>query len=236
MRVQVRTLGVWWASDADEIHLGINRVLLRYNYPQPEIFTYNPAVSDPQPPIYMYNNNYQLLNDNGNYSIVNLSSGTGLPFFTFNNDNILNIYIRQLPDQNYQLNSESNIKQLYKLGIKFLQRNLNSGAKQEFVVTHQKNVNEIETVYFGERYSNKNTNQIQRVFDKQVLDFLIGYSTNANSSPPTSNNPTGSTASSSFSLKIDQGANFRNYTYYELDFFGLAKQGNNWAGNRMNKI
>lgn len=117
-----------------------------------------------------------------------------------------------------------------------MQSNLNSGAKKEFVVTHQKNVNEIETVYFGERYSSNNTNQIQREFDGQVLDFLIGYSTNANASPPTSLNPTGSTASSSFSIERRQGADFKNYTYYELDFFGVARQGTNWAGNRMNKI
>ncbi|MEO8240099.1 MAG: hypothetical protein ABI793_05415 [Flavobacterium sp.] len=236
VRTQVKTLGIWWASDADEIHLGINKVLLKYNYKAPQIETYNPSTSNPLPPIYMYNNNYQLLSDNGNFSMVNMSSGTGLPFFTFNSDNILNIYIRQLPDPNYQINSESNIKQLYKLGINFLKQNFNSGAKQDFVVTNQKSDTEIEVVYFGERYKKTNTNKIEKKFDGQFLDFLVGYSSNMNSSAPSSNNPDGSTASNNFSLKIEKGANFRDYTSYELDFYGLGRRGNTWSGSRVNKF
>jgi hypothetical protein len=90
--------------------------------------------------------------------------------------------------------------------------------------------------YFGERYKNINTNIIERKFDGQILEFLIGYSSNLNSSAPSSLNPSGSDASSNFSLKIQEGAAFKKYTYYELDFFGLARRGNTWSGNRMNKI
>jgi hypothetical protein len=146
------------------------------------------------------------------------------------------VHIRQLPNPNYQLNNESNIKQLYQLGINFLQKQYNSTLNKDFVVTYQKNTNEIEVVYFGEKYKQTNTNQIFRKFDDQYLDFLIGYSSNLNSSTPSSNNPQGINASSSFSLKVEKGASYRNYTYYELDFYGLGRMGSTWSGNRVIKV
>lgn len=235
-RVQVKRFGIWFKSEADELHLGINRVLLKYNYPDPKINTYNPFTTESLPPIYMYNNYYQVLGDGNNFKLVNITSGTGLPFFKFNNNNILNIYIRQLPNPYYQINSESNIKQLYNLGINFLKKAINSDPKKEFVITHQKNANEIEVLYFGERYKALNTNKIERKFDSQILEFLITYSNNLNYSTPTSVNPTGATGSNSFSLKIAKGQSFRNYTYYELDFYALGRRRDIWSGNRMNKI
>ena len=40
-KTQKRTLRVWWASKSDEIHLGINTILLKYNFPQPQINSYS---------------------------------------------------------------------------------------------------------------------------------------------------------------------------------------------------
>ncbi|OXA80302.1 hypothetical protein SAMN05444397_10257 [Flavobacterium aquidurense] len=230
-RVQVKTAGIWWASDADELYLGINKVYLKYNYPDPKINTNNPFSSDPLPPLYMYNNEYKLLADDGNFRLVNISPGTNLPFFGFGSDNPLNIYIRQLPKPNYQINSESNIKELYKLGIKFLKSTFNSGAKNEFIITYQKNATEIEVVYFGEKYKKINDNQIQRKFDSQIFEFLVGVSYGSYTAP-TLDNPTGA-PKPSYSFKIEKGGTFRNYTYHELDIYALGRRGGTWSGTRM---
>ncbi|PCJ98823.1 MAG: hypothetical protein COA50_00870 [Flavobacteriaceae bacterium] len=37
-KTQRRRFGIWWKSNADEIHLGINKILLKYDVPAPEIF------------------------------------------------------------------------------------------------------------------------------------------------------------------------------------------------------
>jgi hypothetical protein len=159
--------------------------------------------------------------------------GPGLPFFGFGSDNPLNIYIRQLPNPNYQINSESNIKELYKLGIKFLQSNFNSGTKDEFIITHQKNATEIEVLYFGEKYKKTNNNQIYRKFDSQFFEFSIGVSI-GDYTTPTLDNPTGA-PKPSYSYKIEKGDNYRNYTYYELDIYALGRRGDTWSGTRMIK-
>lgn len=147
----------------------------------------------------MYNNQYKLLADDGNFKLVNISAGTNLPFFNFGSDNPLKIYIRQLPNPNYQINSESNIKELYKLGINFIQSNFNSGAKNEFIITHQKNATEIEVVYFGEKYKKINSNQIQRKFDSQFFEFSVGVSIGSYTAP-TLENPSGA-PKTSYSFK-----------------------------------
>lgn len=70
-----------------------------------------------------------------------------MPFFKFENNNILNIYF--LGD-NYNLTtedilSESNIKKLYEMGIKFLGSAMNNTSnKNEFAVTYQKGYNDID--------------------------------------------------------------------------------------------
>lgn len=37
---------------------------------------------------------------------------------------------------------------------------------------------------------------------------------------------------SGFDIKVADDY-FRNYTHYELDFFGMARRGTTWKGNRM---
>ncbi|WP_310595087.1 hypothetical protein [Flavobacterium sp.] len=225
VRTQVKTLWIWWASDADEIYLGINMVYLKFNFPQPKIESYNPFPDNTTytPNVYMYNNNYQMKNNSGYYSLVNLSGKPELPFFKFGNDNILNIYIRQLPNPNIQINSQDNIKQLYQLGLDYLGKSLNS--KKDFVVTHQKNQYEVEVIYFGEQYKSKNTNIVKRTFDSQTKEILISYTTDGSFQ----------TNLSSFSLKTSNSGNFRDYTDYKLDFYGLARMGSTWKGSRANK-
>ncbi len=71
-KTQRKRFWIWWASDSDEIHLGINRILLKYDFPQPQINSY----SHPQlfndtykAPIYIYNGNFKVRQNFGNYYV-----------------------------------------------------------------------------------------------------------------------------------------------------------------------
>lgn len=249
-KTQTKTLGIWWESNSDEIHMGINKILLKYNVPAPEIYKYkNPNIHSDfiksLSPVYMYNSYYYTKNESftsniGNTTFNNIWYTTTLkveknsiPFFDFEDADILNIYI---PLQNIsgKLNAldvnitvgntiltDSNIKNLYKAGFDFL-KSIGS-TKKNFVVTNQLNANEIELLYFGQRYKNTNTNILKdRIF--QDADFLVGYTKSLNGR-----------GSSQFSFDFSPVANVgsRNYTYYELDFYGLARRGSTWKGSRL---
>ena len=104
------------------------------------------------------------------------------------------------------------------MGIDFLKDKFNSGAKKEFAVTYQKNNNEIEVLYFGERYKSLNDNKIKKKFYSDV-SFVIGAAW-------------GESSGWSFNIKSADEF-FRDYTHYELDFYGMARRGSTWKGNRM---
>lgn len=151
-----------------------------------------------------------------------------IPFFDFGDDEILNIYIPKLfKSDEYNINlttqditSQSNIKQLYKMGIDFLKDNLNSGAigEKKFAITYQTTDEDIEVLYFEERYKKTNDNIIKKTFYKDV-SFEIGAAWGE---------------SSGWSYSIQPASEFfRNYTHYEIDFYGMAKRGNSWKGNRL---
>ncbi len=132
--------------------MGINKILLKYNYKQPNIT----SITHPQlfnntykEPLYLYDGSFKVRRNNENYYVdtqLNITQNN-LPFFNFGNEQILNIYIPNLPIiGDYDLNlttqditSQTNIKALYKMGIDFLKDKFNSGAKKEFAVTYQKN-------------------------------------------------------------------------------------------------
>lgn len=236
VKTQTKTLGIWWASDSDEIHLGINRVALRYNYPQPQVLKYIsgvPSTNTFRAPVYMYGGKFQVQSGMMNgieyyYSDVALDvTKNALPFFRLDDEPILNIYIPNLPIiDEYEFNfssgditSESNIKAAYKMGIDFIKSQVPSG-KKEFAVTYQKNSNEIETIYFGERFSNTNDHHIERKFYEDA-GFKIG-------------GVWGSGDGWSFSIEPVTEF-YRDYTSYDLDFYGVARRGSNWKGNRMVK-
>lgn len=152
-----------------------------------------------------------------------------IPFLDFDDDDILNIYIPRVPilgDININLTTgntiytESNIKALYAAGAKFLQSNISNNSNKKFVVTYQKSDSEIEVIYFADRFKATNTNKIKHKFYSD-LSFKIGYTELLDGS-----------GSSSFSVG-PSSAPFRDYTHYELDFYGMARKGSAWKGNRM---
>jgi hypothetical protein len=249
-KTQTRTLGVWWESNCDEIHMGINKILLKYKMPAPDIaIPFNPndinsAFYKSLNPIFLYNNYFYTRNESFTSTFMgttfnNLYYPTTLkvvknkiPFLDFQDTDILNIYI---PLQNIsgRLNaldinvtvgnsilSDSNIKSLYKAGFDFLK--LAGSTKKNFVVTNQLSETEVEVLYFGQRYSGKNTNILKdRIFED--ADFSIGFTI------PLAG------GSGGFSIDLSPVWNIgeRGYTHYELDFYGLARRGNTWKGNRL---
>lgn len=235
-KTQRKRFWIWWASKSDEIHLGINRILLKYDFPQPEINSYSHPELFPKKsnknPIYLWDSKFIVNYSNNSLNFVetqiDLPNGH-LPFFDFKKKNILNIYIPKLYKKGkYNLNlttddmlSQSNIKALYQMGIDFLKSSpiSNSGAlNTPFVVTYQRDYNNIEVLYFGERYKKNNDNYIKRKFYSNV-SFLIGAVWS-------------DSGGWSFNVKAPKSY-FRNYKHYDLDFYGMARRGGTWRGNRM---
>ena len=253
-KTQRKRFWIWWASKSDEIHLGINHIMLRYNFPQPQISSYSHPQLFPlnsyKNPIYLWDGNFNVNVSNSNFGTfvntqLNLPSGK-LPFFDFGNEQILNIYIPKVYKKGkYNLNlttqditSQSNIKALYKMGIDFLNspQVANSGAsKKTFAVTYQKDYNNIEVIYFSERYSKRNENYLKRRFYSDV-GFVIGWAWNDNPKPIKAPDGTviGTDYSGTGKFNVEVADDyFRDYTHYELDFYGMARRGSTWRGNRM---
>jgi len=236
-KTQRKRFWIWWASKSGEIHLGITRILLKYDFPQPQINSYSHPQLFPlnsyKNPIYLWDGKFKVNVSNSNFGIfvdtqLDLPNGK-LPFFNFGNNEILNIYIPKLYKKGkYNLNlttqditSQSNIKALYKMGLDFLKSSTitNSSNTKTFAVTYQKDYNNIEVLYFGERYKKTNDNKIKRKFYSDV-SFVIGATW-------------GDQGGWSFDGIKPANEFFRNYTHYELDFYGMARRGSTWRGNRM---
>ncbi|MGC6524951.1 MAG: hypothetical protein ACON30_01575 [Flavobacteriaceae bacterium] len=102
-KTQRKRFWIWWASKSDEIHLGINRILLKYDFPQPEINSYSHPELFPKKsnknPIYLWDGKFIVNYSNNSLNFVetqiDLPNGH-LPFFDFKKKNILNIYIPKL--------------------------------------------------------------------------------------------------------------------------------------------
>lgn len=124
----------------------------------------------------------------------------------------------------------------------------NSGTiPKNFSVIYQKDYNNIEVIYFGELYKKTNTNDLKRTLYNSGANFVIGYAWTDGPKDiytteyhPISGDPfqvivgTDYTFAGKFTIKpVDDF--FRDYTYYDLDFYAVGKRGNTWAGSRMIK-
>ena len=181
----------------------------------------------------MYNQTFNIkTNSLGGFSNIAINiTENNLPFFQFDDIDVLNIYIPNLPIINdYSINlttgdilSQSNIKQLYKMGIDFLKTKVNSN--KDFVISYQKTPTEIEVLYFGEQHHENDSNLIKKYFYKDV-GFLFGTTVKDYNSNPDKKYDT-----NFFFKPVDDY--FRNYIYYDLDFYGMGKRNGTWKGNRM---
>ncbi|QDH80978.1 hypothetical protein FKX85_18780 [Echinicola soli] len=234
-KTQRRRFGVWWASESDELHLGINRILLKYKFPEPKIKIKQPSSlfsTDFKAPLYLYGGRFKARESQINQGLyfvdvqIDVTENV-LPFFKIETSNILNIYIPNLPViDGYKLKltteditSKSNIKELYKMGTDFISSQINSGnPNQPFAVTYQKSDKEIETIYFDERYSVTNENKIKRIFYEDAsFQLFAGW---------------GSAKGWKYTVKPAENS-FIDYTHYEVDVYGLARRGNAWKGSRL---
>ena len=234
VKTQRKRFWIWWRFKSNEIHLGINKIVLKYNSPEPEINSYSHPelfTNYGKAPIYMYNNKfYTTYNKATNWIETSISTKKiGIPFFDYDDTNILNIYIPKLPllkkgidleiTTGNTIFTEKNIKKLYEWGYNFLKSK--AGSKKKFVVTHQKSDKEIEVIYFADRFKKYNDNKIKHRFYSGFsikLKFAYCFDCTTNK----------------FDYSVaDSGLKFRDYTHYELDFYGMARRGRKWRGNRM---
>ena len=239
-KTQRKRFWIWWASNSDEIRLGINRIVLKYHYPRPDLSSYthpNLFNNTYKAPVYLYNGTFKVKRETSPVygqswyvsTDITVTNNTSLPFFDFNNTEILNIYLPTLPIVgSYNLNlqsqdiySPSNIHALYQMGIDYLHDNFNSGSAnvpENFAVTYQKNMDEVIVIYFGKKYKDYNQNILKKRF-YQDASFQIKVAWGSDDG---------------FSWNVVPAPSlFRQYTYYNLDFYGMARRGSLWKGNRM---
>ncbi|RIY38147.1 hypothetical protein CKY20_00960 [Capnocytophaga canis] len=229
VRNQVRRLRVWWASDADELSLGINYIHLKYKIPTaPMPQAYVNFNTNPNPLTYMYKG--QIYFDNTSGSIINTlrTEKIELPFFKFNNREVLNIFIPNIPviggRVNYSLHtndilSQGNIAEIYKQGIKML-KSMAPEQKEFVAVKENKFQNEFDVVYFTERYQATNTNKIKKHISRDYGVFLglemVGKNSQGFSYSPIIGVPP-----------------LKSYSVIKVDFYGMARRGNQWKGARL---
>ncbi|CAM1352671.1 hypothetical protein [Tenacibaculum insulae] len=228
----------WWNNvDSDEIILGVNKIhAVLYDLPKPKIetLTLNEVFpnSNPREPIYIHNDSFKIEN-NGVFEPVSIKvlANKGVPYFKYNDDAILNIYVGEVlgytvdKEINYNVLSDSNIRAIYKLGVDYFKKQANS-QREDFFVTVQKSSKEIDLLYFNEFKRKYNTDEVQRNI---VSEFAGQISAEVIDGE----------------LKTDwvktvgdllTGKNFvGKYRFKELDFYGIARRGNEWRGLQIKK-
>lgn len=228
VRNQVRRFRIWWASKADEVVLGINYAKMTFVFPKPPITQfsqYSDVLFSNKERAMSYIYNGYVYSYKGSPLMAPLSvEKVPLPFFKFDKEEILNIYIPKIPivnHINYTLRTEdivspNNIKLLYQEGFNLL-KSLSS-SKNKFAVIKEKNENEIDVVYLTKGYRNRNTNKVKARFDSDFGGSL-GYKANV-----------GNSINGSWNISTVQ---LRDYKNIKLDFYGMARRGNTWKGSRV---
>ncbi|NCT09114.1 MAG: hypothetical protein GW772_03415 [Flavobacteriia bacterium] len=225
----------WWNNiNSDEIVLGINKVHLIYDIPSPDIsffvnYTNNVLNQNTKQPLYIHNNSFFIKNNNSVYEPINIKvlNNNRIPFFEFRDDAILNIYIGSVLGLNlnlditYNVLSDSNIKTLYKLGADYLKSKYSS--RKDFIVTIQKNPNEVDLLYFDEFQRVYNTDEVERIFFSE-WDWQIGLKFA----------DTGSAWKSTYTpINLNGFNTLGDYKSKNIDIYGLARRGEEWRGLRL---
>lgn len=223
----------WWNNVfSDEMILGINKVLLEYKLPQPDLSFYQNYTSNilsqyMQQPLYMHNGRFMIENTGGIYESVKVKvlNNNQLPFFKYKGKNVLNIYLGKIKGKpiNFNVLSQSNVKELYKLGIQFLEK-LDTVDKP-FVVTVQATGDKIKVLFFDDVERKYIVEELEKKFDSDWAFTIGGKYTD-----------TGSQWSSNYNYSGVTGSAFDylgKYTHKEIDVYGLARRGNEWRGLRL---
>ncbi len=229
----------WWNNvKSDEIILGINKIhAVITDLPRPKIetLTINDVFpnSNPRRPVYIHNDSFKIEN-NGIYDPVSIKvlANKGVPYFKYNDAAILNIYVGDLlgytvdKEFNYNVLSDSNIRQVYKLGVDYFKKFANSQRK-DFFVTVQKSQTEVDLFYFNEFKRKYNTDAVQRnivsEFAGQVSAEVIDGELKTDWKKTIKELLTGE-------------AFYGKYKFKELDFYGIARRGNEWKGLQIKRL
>jgi len=116
--------------------------------------------------------------------------------------------------------SQKNIATLYKMGFDFL-RNIGSKDKEFAVVRTPQFEDEIEAMYFAERYQGENTNK-KKIHLSTDYGFLLTFTSSVDKK--------GGKWYNNFGVKPPE---LRDYKTIKYDFYGMARVGGTWRGVRM---
>lgn len=223
----------WWNNiDSDEIILGINNVHLVYELPVPNIqyehnFVQNTLNGFQSTPLFMHDGRFMIETNNSIYEPVSVRvlNNTKLPFFDIKGENVLNIYLGKyfgydVGLENYDIFNESNIRQIYQMGIDFLRSQ--ASTNKNFVATIQRNDNTIDVLYFDEKKREYNTDEVRKVFDED-WSVVVGANSSDN----------GENWSIDYQATLNSLDYLGDYKYMSLDIYGLARRGNEWRGLRL---
>jgi len=192
-------------------------------------YTNNVLNQNTKQPLYIHNNSFFIKNNNSVYEPINIKvlNNNRIPFFEFRDDAILNIYIGSVLGLNlnlditYNVLSDSNIKTLYKLGADYLKSKYSS--RKDFIVTIQKNPNEVDLLYFDEFQRVYNTDEVERIFFSD-WDWQIGLKFA----------DTGSAWKSTYTpINLNGFNTLGDYKSKNIDIYGLARRGEEWRGLRL---
>ncbi len=223
----------WWNNvKSDEMILGINKIhAVLTDLPRPKIETLTLGEvfpnSNPSDPVYMHNNSFEIKN-NGRYDPVSIKvlANKGVPYFKYYDDAILNIYIGKLfgytidKSISYNVLSDSNIRFVYKLGVDFFKKHTNAQRK-DFFVTIQRNDNEIDMLYFNEYIRKYNVSSINKKIVSEFAGQVSADVIDGKGKPDWSK---------TIKDLITGEAFVGKYKFKELDFYGIARRGNEWRG------
>ena len=154
-----------------------------------------------------------------------------MPYFKYYDDAILNIYVDKILGYtvdsgiNYNVLSDSNIRYIYSLGVDYYKQKVNSKRKS-FFVTVQKSPTQVDLYFFNEFIRKYNTDEVQRnivsEYAGQVSAKIIDGEYKTDWITTVKDLITGEAFNGEYEFK-------------ELDFYGLARRGNEWRGLKIKR-
>lgn len=230
-KTQKRTLGIWWASDSDEIELGYE--IVKYMFEGVDMTgILNQIRTNSQGLNYVYSYNGYLLNQ---YGIIasNNNWGSGATLFdrwpvTDGDTRVLKIYLGDditnfiskidaglttIDGKEVNSAAKALAKQGWDAVTKYLKQQSSGGT---VIVGGNPYQQKFYFVYTDWKDNNKDDNRISKVFDFNTAQ--IGFTWNP-SSGATSWNPLESTS--------------KSYKEFSVSCYGIARRGSEWRGNRI---
>mgnify|MGYP000863374056 CR=1 FL=1 len=229
VRNQTRRFRIWWASKANEVVLGINYIYMTYKMPTAPLKELQAAKDENEFIILAYKGDFYFHAQNNYLKSTFKVEEAKLPFIKYNNEKLLTIYIPSVAGYkiDYEkelfvsdLLSQKNIATLYKMGFDFL-RNIGSKDKEFAVVRTPQFEDEIEAMYFAERYQGENTNK-KKIHLSTDYGFLLTFTSSVDKK--------GGKWYNNFGVKPPE---LREYKTVKYDFYGMARVGGTWRGVRM---